>query len=972
MLKMGTMGRNKGLLRFFLVILITLVLSNPGWLSNQVKTVTPVSAINVAAPPPSSFSLNEWNVPTPGAGPWGITTDQFGKIWFTENVTSKLASYDPTTNNFTEWSIPGGGSPRYVFTKQAPADVSGGRNVTRVYFTSYSSNQIGYFNSWNGTFYEWQLPPASNPVGVFVDANDTIWFTESGRDVIGRLTPSTNQLTEWTLPGATGTAGSPNLKPWGIYVQSALTGQYHNITDRYVWFTELSNNAIGRLQVTNNLLIIWDLNSLNIIPGLKYGPMDITVDSSTPGNVIFSASTGDRISMLQNCGTTCTGYTEYVMPSRASIAKSTSVDFDSSRGAVWFTEYNTGIVGYADLSAQGGLGTVPTSTPCVIPPTAGPSCAGPSAYTTKTVTPTIANNVQGISSSGNPLPPTTVSTFQGPINGITEYKVPTNNSRINSVTVDYHGNAWFTESNVTINRIARMSIPFVFTLSVSPNSRTVDRGQSSTFSVSVGVTSGYSRPVQLSISNPQNVSASFNPPVGAPPFSSILTLVTSNSTLPGTYTMTVTATSSGQNRTSQIILIVNPPPPPVAFDYRISSTNSTVAVQQGQQGTFQFQVTPTTSAPSQMVNLTIDQTGLPSGTSVSQFASPGGFPPFNSILTLQTSVDTPAGSYDISNLITGLTSTGTPHHPQAALLVVTEISRDFNLTASSYAVSVIQASRINVIVSVTTSGPFTGGVSLNGNFSPSVPGLTVTFSPSTLMTVPSGGVSQANMEIVATRDTPGQTYQLTVIATSTSPSRSHQITISVHVSPCLIATATFGSELSPKVQILRDFRDQSVLRTFAGSNFMSVFNSWYYSFSPTVAQYETAHPVARDIARVMLSPLIWILQLSSLTYATLAVQPEIGIVVAGMLVSSLIGLVYLALPMSGFFLLFRNRLTSRRKSRITKSILLLMLSLLIAYCLSELFALATLMMFVSVGIVLVFMLGGSLSIVGIAELIRRE
>ena len=322
------------------------------------------------------------------------------------------------------------------------------------------------------------IAAGSNPVGIFVDANDTIWFTESGRDVIGRLTPATNQLTEWTLPGATGTSGSPTLKPWGIYVQSALSGIYHNITDRYVWFTESANNAIGRLQVTSNLLIIWDLSSLNIIPGLNYGPMDITIDSTAPGNVIFSASTGDRISVLQNCGTTCTGYTEYVLPSRTSIAKPTSVNFDPSRGGVWFPEYNTAIVGYADMSSQGSLGAVPTSTACVIPPTAGPACVGPSGYTTTTVTPTITNNVPGFSSVGNPLLPSTVSIFQGPINGITEFKLPTNNSRPNFVTVDYHGNVWFTESNATINRIARLSLPYVFTLSVSPSSRTVNRGRS--------------------------------------------------------------------------------------------------------------------------------------------------------------------------------------------------------------------------------------------------------------------------------------------------------------------------------------------------------------------------------------------------------------------------------------------------------------------------------------------------------------
>lgn len=398
-------GRDRRLSTFFLLILVIIILSNPIGVSNQFQMVPSASAMTVSAAPPSSFSLNEWNVPTPGSGPWGITTDQLGNIWFTENVTSKLATYFPANNTFMEWTIPGGGSPRYVFTKQAPADVSGGRNVTRVYFTEYSSNKVGYFNSWNGTFYEWQLPAGSNPAGIFVDQNYTIWFTESGRDVIGRLTPATNQLTEWTLPGATGTAGSPSVKPWGIFVQSELTGLYHNVTDRYVWFTELSNNAIGRLQVTNNLLILWDLNSLTIIPGLNYGPMDITVDSSNPGNVIFSASTGDRISVMQNCSTTCTGYTEYALPSRTSIAKSTSVSVDSSRGGVWFSEYNTGIVGFADTSTQGSAGAVPTSTACVMPPTSGPACAGPSGYATRTVTPIITNNVPGYSSIGNPLPP---------------------------------------------------------------------------------------------------------------------------------------------------------------------------------------------------------------------------------------------------------------------------------------------------------------------------------------------------------------------------------------------------------------------------------------------------------------------------------------------------------------------------------------------------------------------------------------
>ena len=52
---------------------------------------------------------------------------------------------------------------------------------------------------------------------------------------------------------------------------------------------------------------------------------------------------------------------------------------------------------------------------------------------------------------------------------------------------------------------------------------------------------------------------------------------------------------------------------------------------------------------------------------------------------------------------------------------------------------------------------------------------------------------------------------------------------------CLIATATYGSELAPQVQQLRELRDNSLLHTESGKSFMSSFNDFYYSFSPTIA-----------------------------------------------------------------------------------------------------------------------------------------
>jgi streptogramin lyase len=923
-----------------------------------------------AAPISSPFSLNEWNVPTPGAGPWGITIDDQGKIWFTENVTNRIARFDPTNNNFTEWNIPGGGSPRYVFTRQF---VFGGKNVIRVYFTEYSSNKIAYFNSWNGTFYEWQLPAGSNPVGIYVESNSTgptdgnfrIWFTESGRDVIGLLSPATNTLTEWTLPGATSTPGTPLLEPWGIYVQPILSGQYHNETDSYVYFAETANNAIGRLQVHSpqNLLLTWDLNSLGIIPGLKYGPTDIFVDSTSPGNVIFSGSLGDRISVLQNCGSACSGYTEYALPSRTFTAKPTSVKMDSSHGVYWFTEYNSGVIADVDSTNPGNQAFVPTVSQCIIPPTIAPACASPSSYSVRIIAPTVTNNVLGASSNGIPQP-SLVNVFQGPINGIIEYKLPSTTPRPNSVSIDSSGNVWFTENNMTINRIGRFSTPYDFQLAVSPSSQSIQRGQSTSYSVTVSLKTGIPSPVQLSINNPQGIGASFNPPVGSPqsatPFSSTLILTTTNSTNPQTYTMNVTATSAGIIHTYQISLVVSGPPPPPSFDFAIDVANaSTVTIQQGQQATFQLQVTPTGGVPIQAVNLTVNS--LPPGVSVAQFTNFNGNPPFIAFLILQSTLTTAPGSYDLTNLITGQSTGGLQRHPREKItLILTEVPRDFSMAISSNAVNLAQASRADLTIAISPVGPFVGNVSFAGTFTPSDPGLTVTFSPSTLSLLLDGAGAQTTMEIIARRSTPGASYQLIVTATSNLPSRTHQVTMSVRVSPCLIATAAFGSELAPEVQFLRDFRDQRILPTYAGFTFMGLFNSWYYSFSPNVAEYESVHASSREVIRVLLYPLIAILRLSSGIYSILEFQPELGVLAAGIIASALIGFTYLSLPLMGLLLIGRRRLNRKVKARMGRWIIVLMISLIACYVISEILRLSLMMMLVSSGIVMASILAGSM------------
>ena len=78
----------------------------------------------------------------------------------------------------------------------------------------------------------------------------------------------------------------------------------------------------------------------------------------------------------------------------------------------------------------------------------------------------------------------------------------------------------------------------------------------------------------------------------------------------------------------------------------------------------------------------------------------------------------------------------------------------------------------------------------------------------------------------------------------------------VRVGGCLIATASYGSELAPQVQQLRELRDNTVLQTESGAAFMTGFNQFYYSFSPMIADYERENPAFKEAVKLTITPLL--------------------------------------------------------------------------------------------------------------------
>ena len=109
---------------------------------------------------------------------------------------------------------------------------------------------------------------------------------------------------------------------------------------------------------------------------------------------------------------------------------------------------------------------------------------------------------------------------------------------------------------------------------------------------------------------------------------------------------------------------------------------------------------------------------------------------------------------------------------------------------------------------------------------------------------------------------------------------------------CLIATATYGSELAPQVQQLRELRDNHLLQTESGTLFIESFNQFYYSFSPIIADYERENPAFREAVKIAITPMIS--SLSILNYVDM--DSEEFILGYGISLILLNGMMYVGIP----------------------------------------------------------------------------
>ncbi len=71
--------------------------------------------------------------------------------------------------------------------------------------------------------------------------------------------------------------------------------------------------------------------------------------------------------------------------------------------------------------------------------------------------------------------------------------------------------------------------------------------------------------------------------------------------------------------------------------------------------------------------------------------------------------------------------------------------------------------------------------------------------------------------------------------------------------------------MTPQVQFLREIRDNQLMNTDSGISFMTGFNQFYYSFSPTIADMQRENPIFKEAVKLWITPLLS--SLSVMSYA---------------------------------------------------------------------------------------------------------
>jgi virginiamycin B lyase len=138
---------------------------------------------------------------------YGIDVDQDGVVWFTKHDTSQIGKVDPKTMKVTLYTPTNHNVPLLGVPPNPDGSI---RSYPRriavapdgiIWFGEFNAGYMGKFDPKTEKFTDYQLPgPEPTPYAIGFDAAGMLWYSSYNQDVLGRLDPATGKVVEYPFP----------------------------------------------------------------------------------------------------------------------------------------------------------------------------------------------------------------------------------------------------------------------------------------------------------------------------------------------------------------------------------------------------------------------------------------------------------------------------------------------------------------------------------------------------------------------------------------------------------------------------------------------------------------------------------------------------------------------------------------------------------------------------------------------------
>lgn len=254
--------------------------------------------------------------------------------------------------------------------------------------------------------------------------------------------------------------------------------------------------------------------------------------------------------------------------------------------------------------------------------------------------------------------------------------------------------------NIAVNVHVIVGSSFDFSLTLLPPSITVKQGEIANFQIAISYSDPSYSGTTITVQGVTGLGPGMNYQViPSPP---TLRILTSQSTPPGSYPITLVGSAMGIVHQTNAVLIVEPAEQPFEFSMSVSPNQQTITP--GGSTTYTITVN-LVSGSSQNVVLSVS--GAPSGVSTSLNPTSGS-PSFNSILSVSTTSSVAPGQYVMT--ITG--TAGAKTEPATVTLTIGQAS-DFRIEVNPASETVTQGQSTSCSVNVVGLNGFNSQVSLS-------------------------------------------------------------------------------------------------------------------------------------------------------------------------------------------------------------------------------------------------------------------